>query len=499
MATKSIYKLFSLFLIIVFLNTKGVALADSPLNIKNLNKKITLSSFLKPIAPGKISANSLSYTFSGATDNNIDYIQICNATDNTCAQCSSPLTIIGGTVLPYTTTGTSYSINKDVINDYLAAGGFAASTYYIGMFVKSQSLVCNGNTQYCTANQDNASHRLCIQATYNPASPATTDLTRIDNGIVPLTTPKSLYAYVADTNANLLYQCIVSANGEFGASCAAPLLTPTGRLSLGTTTQGSQKLYIASIGTQDVQTCNVNAASGAVSACAATTVLPGGSSFGIVTQSAAGAPSIYVTDGLANNGIYRCNLNAAGVIQLPCTATGSAPTVWSGISDIIFSLTTTDSSYAYATDTNGQFVAKCPFNASSGSLGACTVTPTAGAPPWFPGSAIVTPVDTASITTWFSYVTDANTSNVYRCNYNIATGEITPASCIITPGLAPWSNNIINITTWVINGVTYAYINDLTNNQIYKCEIDGTGSLIGCAALTANPWTDPFDLIFAYF
>lgn len=475
----------------------NIAPIDAAPFTHKVNENLTLSSVFTPKNPDLLGASFVTYTFSGANADSINFIQLCNATDNTCAVCSSPQVIIAGTPLPYSTSGTSYTMNLNAVNAYLTAGGFAAGTYYIGLSVKSEGLACNTSNSYCATNQDNAAHRLCVQAIYNPATPGSTDLTRLDNGNAPLTTSRNLYAYVSDIATNNVWQCPVDSSGDFGTGCTSTTFTGLlpGRMTFGIAPDGTTKFYVAIFNNDNVYVCNTNPTTGALSACAGFPTVAGNPS-GVATRSAAGTPYLYVADGTTTNNLYQCTLAANGNINT-CSTTGNVPTTPNGVVDVVFGLTSSYSSFAYTFANLNNIVAKCPFDSNTGTLGNCTATPVSSAPAWSPTGMAITPVNTGGGTDWMSYVVGA--PNVFRCNYNINTGELTPGTCAQTPSSPPWSTSIQNIATPIINGVTYAYVTDTPNHLIYKCTVDATGDLTGCAALASNPWGDPLGVTFAYF
>ncbi len=156
------------------------------------SKLLTLSVLLKPMTPDTrlLGLGSLSYTFSGCTTATctINNIQLCGATDNTCSNCNtSPLTITTGTAISYSNSGTSYGISPASIAAYLNYSGVGEGTYNIGLYVQSAQQNCSSSTAYCSSNQDNTNHLLCMQATYNSGS--VTALAQTDTGIAPLNMP----------------------------------------------------------------------------------------------------------------------------------------------------------------------------------------------------------------------------------------------------------------------------------------------------------------------
>ena len=146
-------------------------------------KPLTLSSFFSPTP--EMNFVSINYTFSGATSDYINYIRLCNATDNTCGTCNTSVTSINtGVAIPYADTGTTYYVSSASVASYLAMHSLDSGVYNIGMYVQSAA-ACSGS--YCSTDSDSSDQILCMQATYDGTN--VTTLAQSDNGSAQLTTP----------------------------------------------------------------------------------------------------------------------------------------------------------------------------------------------------------------------------------------------------------------------------------------------------------------------
>ncbi len=172
-----------------------------------VHKSLAVNDLFKPLTFGTnlIDGSSATYTFSGSTADYINYVQLCKATDNTCSNCGTPygtykmLTANNG--IAYDTVGTAWGIQASSIQNYLTNNGYGDGTYYLGLYVQSQDLVCNSNQSYCSTSQDNAGHVLCMQAV---SSGGTTTLTREDNGIAVLSSNTTPYLFINNSTPTQL-------------------------------------------------------------------------------------------------------------------------------------------------------------------------------------------------------------------------------------------------------------------------------------------------------
>jgi len=387
------------------------------------SNKLNLSSFFKPLAEGEqVVPPSIFYTFSGATADSINYLQLCHATDNTCSSCSVPFaTITTGTPISYSTSGTRYAVSPTSIGAYLAEYGFSSSgtPYNIGMYVQSSHLDCASNTSYCSANSDTSSHALCIQATYQAGS--VTALTRSDNGNVLLNAATQQYSYVAGYDGHVYY-CTLNSDGSFN-------------------------------------TCTITPSSGV------SFTDPTGVAFATVGETQYG----YVAD--ANSGfVYRCTLNSNGTFNVcsPSQALGGPNTV-------AFA-TVNQTQYAYVANVSNvsPSVYQCTLN-SNGTFNTCTTTPSSGAPAWTP-----TGVTFATVGgTHYAYVT-SNSGLVYNCTLN-SDGTFNTCSSVGQSFSEP-----LAIAFATVNGTQYAYVADKSAGTISICTLDTVnGAFAGCSSTGA--------------
>ena len=155
---------------------------------------MTLSSFFMPAGAGlKLGVSSASYAFTGSSSGHINYIKLCQATDNTCGSCQALYAVMNtGTPIPYPNT---YGVNPLSYAAYIQNNiqpSDGTGTYYIGMYVQSEETACNDNTSYCSTDHDypdSGNHFLCVaaNATTSGGVVSINSLTQEDNGTVNLT------------------------------------------------------------------------------------------------------------------------------------------------------------------------------------------------------------------------------------------------------------------------------------------------------------------------
>ena len=385
----------------------------------------------------------MSYTFSGATADTINYIQLCNATNNTCSSCNVPFTTItSGTPIPYSTGGTTYGVSAASIAAYLSINGFSgigSPTYNIGMHVQSTHLNCSSSTAYCSTNTGSDAHLLCMQATYDGTN--VTALTQSDNGNAVLQTATTQYAYVANGNNSVFY-CTLNTNGS-------------------------------------LNTCITTPSTGA----------PSWHGFGVAFATVSGIQYAYVADAFGTNKIYYCTLNSNGTFNTCVATPDSGAPSWTPLG-VTFA-TVKGTQYAYVASTNTYRVYQCTLN-SNGTFNTCSITPASGAPSWHPFGVTMATVNG----TQYAYVAD-NTGKMYQCTLN-TNGTLTNSGCTITPasGAPVWTPNGITFAT--VNGTQYAYVADDTR-KMYRCTLNSNGTFNTCAVTPATgaPSWRPFGSSFA--
>jgi len=157
----------------------------------------SLQSFFVPLTQEMLLLTAAIYTFGGNTADSINYIELCNATDNSCSNCTAGFTsITTGTPISYLSSGTTYSIPASSLAAYLSSMGLADGSYNIGMYVRASGLNCT--SAHCSANSDTNSHLLCMQALYSGG--IVTSVSQTDNGIVQLNTKEITPTILANSS-----------------------------------------------------------------------------------------------------------------------------------------------------------------------------------------------------------------------------------------------------------------------------------------------------------
>ena len=435
--------------------------AKPKLNHHQQYPKLSLDSIFMPqTMPAWSVPNSVSYTFSGSIDDSINYLQFCRATDNTCGNCNVPFTtVINGTPVPYTTSGTTRSIPPTTIAAYLRTNDLVAGTYYVGMYVQSTNSVCSSNTAYCSTNQDSTTAKLCMTAVYDGIS--VTSLTRNDNGLAPLQTPKVQHGYVGDISGNV-YKCDLTALGAF-TGCVT---TPSGG-AIPWESGASALVRFASFNVAGIETQYAYVVDNGV-------------------ESAAGA-------------IYKCRVESSGMIESgSCASTPTSSPVLPWKPTLFTFATVNGTQYAYVPDNTSPAgnVYKCSLNTIGNFMGAtCASTPTIGAPAWVPTNVAFARVGGIQ----YAYVADGNGSGlIYKCSLN-TDGTFVDNSCTSTPVSPPWIQPIA-LSFATFSGVQYAYVGDINAPNLYRCDIDVLdGALVNCITTPSTPpsWTGPAFTAFA--
>lgn len=452
-----------------------------PNTTANSSKHLTLSSILKPISTETVlDAGSLRYTFSGATADTINYIRLCSATDNTCANCSAPLTVItAGTPIPYSTSGTTYGISPASIAAYLSANGFAAGNYNVGMYVQSSNEHCSSS--YCSTNTDTerASHRLCMQATYNGAGNVTA-LSQADNGNAILNVATSLFAYVADGSGNL-WQCPLNSTGGISGLCTA-LTTNQGFASINSVVfnifSGTTYGYIAD-GTNQLWQCPMSAVGNFSSTCISlgSNVFTSNGPVGLTFHTFSGTTYVYVA--AVSYDLIQCPMDATGgIVDSACTSlsitTGStSATLTYSTTFYTFSGIT----YAYVADLSSTLW-RCPIDATTGGFSSTCTQLTNSTSPGFKTTNAVTFRTFSGIT--YAYVGDSS-ANLWKCPMD-ATGGLNGGCIALTPSLFS-STSAATFNTFA--GTIYAYVGDSSTN-LWQCTMDAAGNFSGSCVPYSN-------------
>lgn len=465
------------------------AATDAVLKEKITTGSLVLSDLFKMVNTGTFSTPlSVTYQFSGPSSDSVNYIRLCNATNNTCNSCASPYTYItAGTPLAYTTGGVNYKINQDAIAAYLSTNGLGAGSYNIGMYLRSSSKNCTG--AYCDTNNDSnpSAKNLCVQATYNGTT--VTALTQSDNGFAHIDSP-SQFAYVANAAGNL-WQCFLNADGSF-YSCASTGGTPGWRQPTAVAVanvNSAQYAYVGDYIGKKMYYCQLKA-DGSATGCAQTgagTPNPNGRWFpnGVSVATVGSTQYAYIADNGGN--MYQCGIQSNGTLTACSKTPASPPAAW--VPADVTIATVGGTQYAYVASNNDDpHVYQCPLN-GDGTFGTCSTTPSSGEPTWNPNSVTITTVGP----TQYAYVADDINGHVYQCTLN-NNGTFNACTTTIGTGVSTWGPGQVSFVTTA--GVQSAYVMDFLTHVIYQCSLNVNGMFTTCLVppLTSS-YQGPGDLV----
>lgn len=307
-----------LVLLALYLPANGVYAAT-------VNKNFSINDLFKPLTlqANLTSGGNASYNFSGSTADYINYIQLCKATDNTCSSCGAPYAtykmLTSNNGIPYDTVGTNWNIQAGTVQNYLASNGYGDGTYYLGLYVQSRDLVCNSNQSYCSTNQDDAGHALCMQAV---SSGGTTTLTREDNGIAVLSSNTTPYLYINNSTPNTTSVCpaystpfTCTTSNNFGS-------TPTSPYGIAIDPP-SKNVYVISRGSaSNSLSCSISSTNGGLN-CSTLSFAADLASKACTAQGIAIDPSgqnAYIT---CSNNVYKCALGGSTCNQITLSGTSA--------------------------------------------------------------------------------------------------------------------------------------------------------------------------------
>jgi hypothetical protein len=492
------------FLSLLFAGTETLAFHAIPQPLKG----VALSDLFQHYTPNKLGpppSVTAQYTFRGAQDDSINYVQLCYTTDNQCNDCNNAFsTITSGAPLPYTTGGTSYRIGLGAISAYLHNGQFGASllpnaNYYVGLYVKSTSLICNDNTSYCSSILgDSFGEHLCIHAITNGSGDITL-VSQNDNGSVTLGAQTDQYVYVTNTSSLELpgvYLCALSTDGTLlgcsTASMGTYFGTNPGNITI-TTVQGMQYAYIVDNASQRIIKCGL-ANDGSFLGCSNSGTGDDPDPKQVAFTSFSGVQYAYIADGdNAEQGIYQCTLSTnndgafSSCTKMPITSGALNSPI--GITFATFNGT----QYAYIPTTGGLYI--CSVTPDGTTLDTCNVQNPTGLidDSWTPVNVTFARFNN----TQYAYVADSS-GHVYQCLPS--EGGAAVNTCVDTNGGATFStpHSITFVTT---DGTEYAYVAAEDSNNVFKCSLNVTNGLLAICNPTdeAAGMTAPYGITSTFF
>lgn len=309
---------YGLLLLALYLPTNGIYAAIAP-------KSLAVDDLLKPSIFGTnlTDGSSATYTFSGSTADYINYVQLCKATDNTCSNCGAPYAtykmLTNNNGVPYDTVGTAVGIQASSIQNYLTNNGYGDGTYYVGLYVQSQDLVCNSAQSYCSTSQDNAGHVLCLQAV---SSGGATTLTREDNGIAVLSSNTTPYLFINNSTPNTTSVCSAYATPFACTTSNNSGLTPSAPFGIAVDPPG-RNAYVISRTNNSISNSSLSCSIGSTNGGLNCSTLVFASTLSCTAQGIAIDPpgqNAYVTCG---NNVYKCALGGSTCNQITLSGTSA--------------------------------------------------------------------------------------------------------------------------------------------------------------------------------
>jgi hypothetical protein len=386
-----------------------------------VHKALDINDLFKPLTFGTnlTDGSSATYTFSGSpgsTADYINYVQLCEATESTCSSCGAPYAtykmLTSNNGIPYDTAGTAWNIQASAIQNYLTNnhGLGESGTYYLGLYVQSQDLVCNSNQSYCSTNQDESGANLCMQAVSDGSS---TTLTREDNGIAVLSKNTTPYLYVNNgnttgTNANTTSVCPASATPFACTTSNNSGSTPTSPYGIAVDPP-SKNVYVISRGNaSNSLSCSISSTNGGLN-CSTLSFAADLAAKSCTAQGIAVDPpgqNAYVTCG---NNVYKCALGGSTCNQI--TLSGTAATL--------------NNPLGIAIDPTNSYMGI----ANAGGVGYLTACKIDGTGCVTGNSGNVIAYVTVNNKGNYLYAGKANGSSVYSCPVTVESGTISIGTC----------------------------------------------------------------------
>lgn len=299
----------------------------------------------------------------------------------------------------------------------------------------------------------------------------------------------TVYAYITDSDVSSpgVTKCTVNAtNGTFSA-CAletsSPFSSPHGIVIQ--TVNSTDYAYVTNEGTGSVSQCTVDGTTGVLEGCfdsGAGDVFDTPENIAFFTSNALYA---YVTDaGSSTPGVWQCTVDSSiGTLSDCARTTGFvAP---NGIAFATFGST----NYAFVTNATGDEVSRCVVSPSSGNLGSCLFTSV--------GVTILDPTGIAPLQVGgsrYMYPVSSTDGSIFQCKETTSTGQL---YCIDSGLGAAAFTAPQDLTFQAVSGNTYAYVTDPSTHNIYQCNVNsGTGQLSGCVNAGPLGFFSPFDVVF---
>jgi len=446
--------------------------SDASTSLPNLTS-ITLSTLFKPInRDNNYITPSTQYIFTSVTTDNVNLIQSCIATNDTCTDCNTNYTnITGGNPL---LLGTTYSISLPGVAAYLSSHGLGAGSYNIGMYVQSNSAATNTDLGIPT-------HRLCLQAAYDGTN--VTTLTQSDNGHAELVNTIPVFAYVTNQNTTVT-RCPVNADGSFENSPANPctvLTDPSFINTYGIAVNNTGTIvYITNYAlniitlSYQISACPVNPADGSFFTCSTLTdpsfAKPSG-----ITFNNDGTLAYVVNNSNTVNSVSLCTLAPDGSFTTCNTLTDPS-------FDEPFEIAINNAgSIAYITNSSN-IVSKCPIK-PDGTFDTCVPLSDAS---------FLEPIGIAlNNSANVAYIVNANANNISQCPI-MSDGSF--STCTTVQYIPPFDYPA-GVT--LNHAETFAYI-PADFQVLAQCPVNASGDITSCPSQNIAELSNTTFLAFLY-
>lgn len=427
-----------------------------------------------------LSANG-SFTFATSVADTASYSVtiLTQPAGQTCSVGNSSGTVNGNNVINVAVT---CSTNVYTVGGTVA--GLSGTVVIQNNGADNSTITSNGSFMFATSVADTVSYDVTVltQPAGQTCSMANSSGTVNGNNVTNVTVTCSTIAYVTRLSPDAfstaqIQQYLLDPNGFLTFyEHATQTEEHYGQMTFATV-NGTQYAYILENG---VTYCSINS-NGSFNSCTPTTAPtygmnhPRGIAFATFDQQYA-----YLSDP-SSSSLFQCAVDTTSGNLSSCLEYVDANI--DAAFGIAFNSDDNGAQHAYVADAATGMVV-CPMDATGSFMDppGCAITPSLGAPMWFPYGITFTTADG----TRYAYVADngmsANLGHVYRCLLN-ADGTFKDNGCVATPSdtssFAPW--NPYSVTFKTVNGTQYAYVvnnHSVNVGSIYRCTVDETTGLL---------------------
>lgn len=301
------------------------------------------------------------------------------------------------------------------------------------------------------------------------------------------------YVYIANYLSNNVMQCTINASG---------LLVNCVDSGVGTTFNSPVQIgfyeatnwygYVSNFSDNTVSQCSVNASTGQFSSCADSGATGLSSPEGVTFATIDTTDYAYVTNS-GDNSMATCTIDpgpGAGEGNLTCS---NSSTQFSTEAATLVEQTFAGTDYVYIMDPNNSKISQCKIYSPTGQI-YCIDSGMGSS--FFTSPTDITFFQNPVTSNIFAYVTDSGANEVWLCNVNQTSGQLT--SCSNSGPIGFYNPYDIVIppfpATYASTDHYYAYITDTNYNTVVVCEVDYQGIITGTNNALCN-CRDAYDSI----